>query len=303
MPRVHYVPGFLLIVAMLGMLLSVSPAVGSVAQYSAAAAANPNAIVQYGFDGLTDVEQRQDSAGDNDLEYFGGTAVTFSKSGFDWSSEAFRPNRGASDGLITSNAISLPETASFDAIVRPDTLPSNVFTTGYAFGSKQGNNRNYWLLEISKDQTGQEGLYTLAGDGYNSGHWTEVGGSDYTADDWYYVAVTMSYDSGTNKTTINTWSANLSSGQRTLTPVSTNFQANGTFANSLQMGVGILNNGGTPLQPFIGDIDEISLYGGLLTQDDFQSHLDQIYIPEPATVLIWSLLAGLAIGLRRRRSK
>ncbi len=283
----YIVFGFLSVVASLGMLLGVSPAVGSVEQYSAAAAANPNAIVQYGFDGDTDLEQRQDSVGDNDLNYFGGTAITFGRPGFDWSSEAFRPNRDAADGLITSSAIDMPTSASFDAIVRPGTVSSD----GFAFaGRASGSTRDYWLLQNAGD--------LRAGAGSNYDAQANIA-DDYTVDDWYYVAVTMSYD-GSN-TTINSWSANLSSGQRTLSQTSTNYLAPGSFVNNVAMGVGILNNNGNTWNAFVGDIDEISLYSGMLSEDDFQSHLDEIYIPEPATLLIWSLLAGLAIGLRWRR--
>ncbi len=287
-----------LIVAVLGMLLGVSPAMGSVAQYSTAAASNPNAIVQYSFDGDTNVERRQDSTGNNNLDEFVGSsgsaaAIQYGVAGFDWSSEAFTPQRASthtSAGFITHDPINMPNTASFDAIVRPRALNGG----GYVLGGRSTNNtRNYWLIQYNGD------LLSVHGDDFFSHFGDAV--PNYTNDDWYYVAATVSYDG--SETTVNTWSANLSSVERTLTQMTTNKVVSGTFVNNLALGVGIANNIGIAQEGFSGDIDEVSLYSGLLSEDDFQAHLDQIYIPEPATLLVWSLLAtfGITFGWRRRK--
>jgi len=54
---------------------------------------------------------------------------------------------------------------------------------------------------------------------------------------------------------------------------------------------------------FDGDLDEVAIYHHLLTPDRILAHYKAGVMPEPATLLIWSLLAGLGVGLgwRRRR--
>ncbi len=55
-----------------------------------------------------------------------------------------------------------------------------------------------------------------------------------------------------------------------------------------------------------GDIAEIIVFSDTLTaaeRADVESYLHQRWLPEPSALLVWSLLAGLGIGLRRRRRR
>jgi len=54
---------------------------------------------------------------------------------------------------------------------------------------------------------------------------------------------------------------------------------------------------------FDGMIDEVALYNYALTPDQIARHFTAFAVPEPATLAIWSLLAGLGLAAARRRRK
>jgi len=54
---------------------------------------------------------------------------------------------------------------------------------------------------------------------------------------------------------------------------------------------------------FDGRLDEIALYDRALSAAEIRQHYQSALVPEPATLLIWSLLAGLGIGVGWRRKR
>ncbi len=271
-----------LLAAFACLAIAVQQTSASVEQYHDHVQGLAETIVQYNFDGNDDAERREDKIGDNNLVQ--KLTTTYGQSGFDWSSQAVQ------GGFFTTDPLNLPPAASFEAIFAP--LKGGAGSNGYLIATFDGSHRGYFVLG--------EGLQMAAAAG-NSWQNRSVYVNPYTVGDWYYVAATMSYDSGINKTTINTYLANLSNTERTLTHNAST--VTGDFHTGLAYGIGLMNYNGSVTQPFASIIDEVTFYDELKDGDFFQDNLDRIYIPEPTTLLIWSLLAGLGVGLRWRRRR
>ncbi len=142
-------------------------------------------------------------------------------------------------------------------------------------------------------------LLVIAGDSYSGNQVAIV--DSYTADNWYFYGVTMSYDSGADETTINTYAADITGGDTTFTSTH-NATVSGTFRTSLPHGIGLVNNNGTVETPFWGTIDEITFYSGVKDEQFFQSNLDRIlFIPEPSSMFLLGLAAVTGMAIRRRR--
>lgn len=125
---------------------------------------------------------------------------------------------------------------------------------------------------------------------------------DYTVDDWYYVAVTLSFNSGSNQTTVNAWSANLTTSS-SLTHVVVDEVENGTFIQNNFYGLGMLRNNSIGYQEaYPGAIDEIAIYNGLKDQDFFQGNHQLILaaVPEPSLALLGVMGASVVFYRRRR---
>ena len=242
-------------------------------------------LVQYDFDGTTDSERREDKKGANDLVQ--KVTTTYDLDGFDTSSQA------VDGGFFTGSALNLPTTVSFDAIARLDAVGAGgwCFLVGSYYPGATSTIRSYFGVE-------QTGNAFMAGAGSTSNIAIV---NPYNDGNWYYYAVTMSYNSDNDKTTINTYVANLTDGATSLTHVSNNAIANGEFRNSLPYGIGVVNNNGTAQQEFSGLMDEITFYNGVKNQDFFQANLDRIVtVPEPSSLLLLLVAVG-ALGLTVRR--
>ncbi len=237
-------------------------------------------LVQYDFDGTSPEERREDKKGTNDLIESGTGTVTYDVTGYDGTSDAFTPDYSVTTALLTSNGVNLPASgASFDAIFKPDSISG---TTGYIAAAYDGSNRSYFA------STGSGKLAVRAGGG-------SLSTASYTPGDWYYMATTMSYDTGSNTTTAHVYVANLSSENPTLTAYSGTMT--GTFSIGMQQGIGALWYQSKLQWAFDGDIDEITLYSGVKDQDFFQDNLERIVVvPEPSSLLL-SLLAVCGLGL------
>ncbi|CAN0567104.1 unnamed protein product, partial [Laminaria digitata] len=249
----------------------------SVSLYQAAVKADGNALHLWSFDGADATARQNDGVGTNDLTptSYGtvGTPVapTFG-GGYDTSSSAVTITRSGSSGsaFLTSSSITLPSTVSYEAIVRSDGIGSG--SAGYMFAAINGGNRNYFTI---LNDTGKQ-FVTASGNSFNNQS-TLVSNPGTT--DWYYIAVTLSYN-GSSQTTVNAWSANLTAGTP-LVQTATNEVKNGSFISATQYGVGALSNSGSLQESFPGEIDEIALYSGIKTQAFFEANRALI-VPEPS---------------------
>lgn len=258
-------------------------ALATVVYYSDAVQADADLIVQYDFAGTTAADCRADKSGgvNHLIEKSVGSpsgTITYNVPGFDASSTAVTPYRQTADigtGFFTSQTINMPSTVSFEAI-----FMTTANTESFVAGTRAAaNNRNYFVCQTSSDAV----LGAVTGDNY--GNRTSIV-SPLSLGDWYYAAVTLSYDSTANKSTINTWCANLSDGDTTLTHTSVDNMQNGSFLNNTYLGVGVLNNSGGAYRPWAGSIDEISLYTGIKSETFFTTNLALIQQATPT--LTWN---------------
>jgi hypothetical protein len=103
--------------------------------------------------------------------------------------------------------------------------------------------------------------------------WVE-GEVEFIPGDWYYVASTFSVAEGT--TTINSYAANLSRGERKLTWAVKNQVANGAAAPS-RLGIGKgFNATVAHAYPWSGALDEVAIYNAVLDPATLEEHLQAI---------------------------
>jgi len=88
--------------------------------------------------------------------------------------------------------------------------------------------------------------------------------------------------------------------------------AGSTFDNPTGTAYTIGGNVNVNARHYLGDIAEIIIFNRVLSPSEINSvgiyleskyNIDTAYVPEPSTLLVWSLLAGLGIGLGWRRRK
>ncbi len=265
------------------------------------AAGTPSLVHQWTFEGATDVEQRQDKQGSANLSRVtkgGGTAAGWVP-GFGNDGQAAETHRSAQavGGAYRSSSFAVPTVGTVEYLYRPDIAGGHFVSM-----NASGGNRLYFGL-----YSGNE-----AGAAFGNASWpepfrsflTNTSSPDLELDHWYYVAEVYEHSTSPNQFAWDVYLADLTEGQRTLTPGYTATQTGGAGSSigSTALAIGMQNSGGG--NNFSeGDIDELAWYNEKLPVATLQQHLDAIYIPEPSTLLIWTLLAGLGIGggWRRRR--
>jgi hypothetical protein len=103
----------------------------------------------------------------------------------------------------------------------------------------------------------------------------------YVPGDWYYIALTASYDPGTGATIVNWYGADLSASETTIQHYGTfDYAFSGDWTGTTSIGVGVFNNG---TQEFMdGRLDNTALTCGILTPGDFQARLNALYVNLPS---------------------
>ncbi len=287
-------------------LAAPSPLLGAVAGYSWFVQGDPDVIVQYDFVGNSDAERRDDkSPGTNHLveKQVGSpvASILYGVAGFDSTSTAVLPyyyDRTTASAFFTSQKIAIPNPVSFEAIICPNGTPTNGYMAGIHNGTDQ--RRTYFVAEAA-----EKNLHAGAGNSHNNRAPIKYSS---TPGSWYYVAVTMSYDSDEDETTVNTWYADLMAEEvPSLTWASHNVLMDGSFLNTDYLGIGLVNSGGSPVDPWNGNIDEVTLYTGLKDAAFFQANLDRIldplFVPEPSALVmaVLGLLGWMTCFARRGR--
>ena len=131
-------------------------------------------------------------------------------------------------------------------------------------------------MEAEPGRVGPDGAEPAVGpDGYDAGSSLQnEAGFALTAGDWYYVASTFRVVSG--KTLVNTYVANLSRGERTLSQVVRDQSVPGVPAAS-RLGVGKAFDADTAhAYPWPGRLDEIAIYDTVLSPTTLAVHLQAL---------------------------
>lgn len=213
-----------------------------------------------------------------------------------------------------------PTTVTVEAVVKTDSFDS-LNRMHYVFQSRMGGSQDrlYYLGQQIPDSSrnGSSSLSAHIGTvGFPSAAAAPKVVQDAQTANWYYVVAT--YDLTANPAVMNAYSANLTTGGPlvqtvtnatfTIDPASIANAANarpwgvGMFAINAETepGSGIFaTNGGQEF--FYGAIDNLALYGSVLSQDQVAANLAALRIPEPGTLALVALTALSAAGCRRRK--
>jgi len=235
-----------------------------------------NAALQhlYSFEGATDAERRADGEGSVDLSNVvgstGGNVANIAYlPGFDGNATVYRPeytgNATEGAGLQSTSNVSWADTLTVETIVRADGAGGNQYIVAGP-GTTDGG-RGYWLYtQPTKFRTAVS----------NTGGLNDASSdiANFTPGHWYYVASTYTKDGGGN-VTINSYIADLSNHETTLTHAVVNDTRANPFGSSSKIGVGMFSGG--PQEFFDGQLDEVAVYNNTLSQSTLQSHLDSYF--------------------------
>jgi len=253
------------------------PVPGSVAALRTRVARHPSLLHHYTFEGATPDEKRRDKRGGLHLIEVvmsggrGGGSLDDAADGIDPTTRAVRPFRAPRAG--NTNGVSLQSEAAFqpppamtvelllclaDLPERPEQLIGSAVAT-----RANRHDCGFFVVAVDRGQL----VHLMEGDA----PWIESGVT-FVPGDWYYVAGTFRTSGGT--TTVNTYLANLSDGERVLRHVVRDEIAGGTPAASrLGIGKGFDENI-AHAYPWSGSLDEVAIYDDVLDVKTLQTHLD-----------------------------
>jgi hypothetical protein len=194
--------------------------------------------------------------------------------------------------LATTGSVALPAAFTVEALVRPDLVEAGG-SISYAVmaGGQATNNRGYFI--VGQEGTSSDSLTTIIGDSISQADNVGQTVSAFVPGHWYYVANT--YTVSGSQTTINSYVADLTLGQTSVTRAVTSQVASGKPLTAAQMAIGGYVASGTAQEAWSGSIDEVSLFGRTLTAAEVQSRLDSLY-RAPDQVSWSAATSGTAIG-------
>ncbi|MBK1835314.1 LamG-like jellyroll fold domain-containing protein [Roseibacillus ishigakijimensis] len=268
-------------------------------------ASNGNLAFQYAFEGSDDGTRLADgSANGYTLQRVAGGSggstddIQF-VSGFDGSSQAYRPAADSSDraigaGLNTeSTEVSIGQIITVEAVIQLDAF--NLSAPAYVVSARSSGGRGYFFRQ-NGDGSDDGRLFTTLGDTFGD----ELNAyAPYSAGDWYYVALVADVTSGTSQ--VNLFGANLTAGETDVTLLASDSSLfTGDWSGTSQIGVGNFTNG---TQEYLaGAIDNLALTNEALSESEINDRLDALLlpIPEPSSAL---LAAGALLCLLPRRQR
>ena len=256
-------------------------------------AGEPTLAHHYTFEG--DASSRlEDMAGEVDLVEAaygdGDTAAILYDAGWSAGNTAFTPQRlgsGTTGGAaLVGSTITIGGSVTIECLIKTDSVAGG--GNGFALVAGKWPNRGYFLFENASSDLGA---------------WVGNGSQvflDTVPGDWYYLTAVYSQD-GAN-TTIDTYTANLSAGEETLTH--THLTQSGVFGTGEQhLGIGAFaTQTGTLQEAFAGSMDEVAIYDGALSASAVQAHFDALLVPEPSAFALLLGLAALAASTRSKRA-
>ncbi|HEU5072435.1 MAG TPA: hypothetical protein VFV96_18695, partial [Verrucomicrobiae bacterium] len=243
--------------------LIVPGARAGLADFEALQSANTNLVFQYKFEGADDSTRLADgSANAFSLQRAAGSGAYTTGDiqflpGFDGTSQAYQPAYDPADrlngaGLITSSAgVPLSSNVTVEAVVQFGNYAGSAATT-YVLCGRPASGRAYFWRQSA-------GPVISSTFGSNNSDQPTV--LSYVPGDWYYIALTATYDSGTGTTTVNWYGADLSASETTLQHYGMfDYSFSGDWTGTTSIGVGVFNNG---TQEYMdGRLDNTALTGG-----------------------------------------
>ena len=250
------------------------------------AAAIPELLHQWTFEGNDQATRLADSQAGAPLVARaygtqGNTAGIAFGGGLDHTTTAFSPQRlgrsptsAGGAALVTATPVSLPESFTVEALVRPDLLETGG-GVGYAVmaGGWANNQRGYFLAQ--QEGAAADGLATIIGDSFAGADNNRPLLAAFEPGHWYYVATT--YTRSGAATTVNAYVANITSGETVATRAVTDGLASGSAPTTAAFGIGGLYFNDTLQEAWSGSIDEVAVFGRALSSADIQARLDSLY--------------------------
>lgn len=247
-------------------------------------------VAQYLFsEGTGTTVANSGSAGSSgDLTFGGSPAPVFSTAGFTPSGSGYSMNNTASPAAGAGGYAQT--SASFDAV---DSLPRATITGWMHVESTAGLAR---LVDRADNSVGAD-QWSLYLDGDSSKLQLNLGGTTYvsnslvTTDQWIFFAVVINEDDGGNK--IRFYSADTSSAvalKGNLTSTSA-----GLGDNNKKLTIGNRESG---TRAFDGYLWDVRIYDEALSSTALES-IRTAGIPEPATLGLFALPAGIMLARRR----
>ena len=251
--------------------------VPSVANFRGLVARHPRLIHHYTFEGTSRKEKTLDLRGDlhlNEAVMLGGrgrVAMDYTAEGVDPRSEAVALTRAATSGntlgiglqsdvaFHPANDLTVELLLKFDH--PPDVSEEGFISTAVATRKDQ-HDCGFFVVVVQEGQL----VHLMNGDA----DWVETG-VQLVSGDWYYLAVTFLARS--DRTTVNTYIANLSDEKPMLRHVVRGQVAPGTPAAS-RLGIGKgFDDMAAHAYPWSGAIDEVALYDAVLEGATIRRHL------------------------------
>ncbi|NBW96543.1 MAG: hypothetical protein EBR28_07375, partial [Planctomycetia bacterium] len=194
--------------------------------------------------------------------------------------------------LATTGTVAIPTAFTVEALVRPDLMETGG-SIGYAVmaGGATTNNRGYFV--VNQEGTSSDSTATIIGDSISQADNVGQTIAAFVPGHWYYVANT--YTVSGSQTTINSYVADLTAGQTAVTQAVANQVASGKPLTAAQMAIGGYFVSGTAQEAWSGSIDEVSLFGRVLSGTEVQARLDSLY-QAPAQVSWSAAASGTAVG-------
>ena len=265
------------------------------------AAAVAPLVYQWSFEGATAAERlRNSGTGANAtlqaVAYGseGSTAKIGYGLGVDETTTAMSPQRigqlsSTAGGalLTTTGSVAIPTAFTVEALVRPDLLETGG-SIGYAVmaGGAATNNRGYFL--VNQEGTSSDSTATIIGDSLSQADNVGRTIASFVPGHWYYVANTYSVSG--SQTTINSYVADLTLGEMSVTQAVAGQIASGKPLTAAQMALGGYFASGTAQEAWSGSIDEVSIFGRVLTGTEVQARLDRLH--QAPTQVAWSAAAS-----------
>jgi hypothetical protein len=198
------------------------------------------------------------------------------------------------DGLTSgASSITFATSGTIEYLVQVGTMATNNYGRFMVSGDGAGGSNDRFQFLVMYGTGVNEARMSL---GANSQR-VVFGGSTgvaYNEGDWYYVAQTWDFSSGSS-ITMNAWVANLSAGDKSLTKTVNN-QVNSFAGNGVaELELGNLGNAANYFAD--GGLDALAVYNVKLSESDLTGHLS--VIPEPATLGLLGAAALGLLGLRR----